>query len=209
MVSSNLVLKSDSGKIMKNRCREKESSHQITLHGDLVDVFGVGVLILGESGTGKSESALDLVVRGHRLVADDVIRVRRENQGILVGEGDESLRHHMEIRGLGIINIADLYGVSAIRHRKRIELVIRLEGWDKKKEYDRLGIDEDSFSLLGLKVPMVTIPVTAGRNIAILIEVAARNHLLKLRGVYSAKAFSNRLGQRLSKASTPGEEYTR
>jgi HPr kinase/phosphorylase len=194
--------------MMEERCRRRSPTREMTVHGNLVDVFGIGVLILGESGTGKSECALDLVVRGHRLVADDVIHIRKEGQEILVGEGDASLRHHMEIRGLGIINIADLYGVSAIRHRKRVELVVELEEWDTKKEYDRLGIDNRSFTLLGLEIPMVTIPVTAGRNIAILIEVAARNHLLKLMGVHSARDFSKRLVRRITEGSTGGEEGT-
>ena len=190
----------------KGRSPKRRVAQEIVLHGNLVDVFGIGVLILGESGTGKSECALDLVDRGHRLVADDVIRIWKENQEVLVGEGDSSLRHHMEIRGLGIINVADLYGVSAIRHRQRVELVVQLETWDAKKEYDRLGIDEHRYSLLGSQIPMVTIPVTAGRNIAILIEVAARNHLLKLMGVYSARDFSDRLTGRISRKSGPIEE---
>jgi len=191
---------------MKGRSPKRRVAQEIALHGNLVDVFGIGVLILGESGTGKSECALDLVDRGHRLVADDVIRIWKENQEVLVGEGDPSLRHHMEIRGLGIINVADLYGVSAIRHRQRVELVVQLETWNAKKEYDRLGIDEHRYSLLGSQIPMVTIPVTAGRNIAILIEVAARNHLLKLMGVYSARDFSDRLTGRISRKSGPIEE---
>ena len=191
---------------MKGRSPKRRIAQEITLHGNLVDVFGIGVLILGESGTGKSECALDLVDRGHRLVADDVICIRKENQEVPIGEGDPSLRHHMEIRGLGIINIADLYGVSAIRHRQRVELVVQLEAWDAKKEYDRLGIDEHSYSLLGYEIPMVTIPVTAGRNIAILIEVAARNHLLKLMGVHSARDFSNRMAGKISRKSGPSEE---
>jgi HPr kinase/phosphorylase len=192
--------------MMKGRSPKRRIAQEITLHGNLVDVFGIGVLILGESGTGKSECALDLVDRGHRLVADDVICIRKEKQEVPIGEGDPSLRHHMEIRGLGIINIADLYGVSAIRHRQRVELVVQLEAWDAKKEYDRLGIDEHSYSLLGYEIPMVTIPVTAGRNIAILIEVAARNHLLKLMGVHSARDFSNRMAGRISRKSGPSEE---
>jgi HPr kinase/phosphorylase len=191
---------------MKGRSPRRRIVQEITLHGNLVDVFGIGVLILGESGTGKSECALDLVDRGHRLVADDVICIRKENQEVPIGEGDPSLRHHMEIRGLGIINIADLYGVSAIRHCQRVELVVQLEAWDAKKEYDRLGIDEHSYSLLGYEIPMVTIPVTAGRNIAILIEVAARNHLLKLMGVHSARDFSDRMTGRISRKSGPSEE---
>ncbi len=171
----------------------EESASETTLHGVLVDVYGIGVLILGESGTGKSECALDLVTRGHRLVADDVVEVIRESDGILIGRGPSRIRHHMEIRGLGIINIRDLFGVAAIRYRKRIELVILLEAWRPEEEYDRLGVEEQSYPILGVPIPTLRIPVSAGRNIAILVEVAARNHLLKLMGVHAARNFAAHL----------------
>jgi HPr kinase/phosphorylase len=160
------------------------------LHGVLVDVYGIGVLLLGESGTGKSECALDLVSRGHRLVADDVVEIWQDNAGTVTGRGPARIRHHMEIRGLGIINIQDLFGIAAIRERKRVELVIQLEAWQPDTEYDRLGLTEHTHPLLGVEIPMLRIPVSAGRNVAILVEVAARNHLLRKMGIHSARAFT-------------------
>lgn len=173
----------------------EDSSSKSTLHGALVDVYGIGVLLLGESGTGKSECALDLVTRGHRLVADDVVEVSQESDRIIMGRGPARIRHHMEIRGLGIINIRDLFGVAAIRYRKRIELVVLLEPWRPEGEYDRLGLEEQTYAILGVAVPMLRIPVSAGRNVAILVEVAARNHLLKLMGVHAARSFTARLAE--------------
>jgi len=167
-----------------------EARAEASLHGVLVDVYGIGVLLLGESGSGKSECALDLISRGHRLVADDVVEIWRDNTGAVTGRGPARIRHHMEIRGLGIINIQDLFGVAAIRERKRIELVIQLETWRPDTEYDRLGLAEQTYSLLGVETPMLRIPVSAGRNVAILVEVAARNHLLKRMGLHAARAFA-------------------
>lgn len=166
---------------------------ETTLPGDLVDVHGIGVLLLGESGTGKSECALDLITRGHRLVADDVVEVTKDGERILIGRGPARIRHLMEIRGLGILSIRDLFGVAAIRYRKRIELVVMLESWCPEEEYDRLGLDEPTYSILGVDIPMLRIPVSAGRNIAILVEVAARNHLLKLLGLHVARRFAKGL----------------
>ncbi len=165
-----------------------------SLHAVLVDVCGIGVLLLGESGTGKSECALDLITRGHSLVADDVVEVWRDESQAVVGRGPARIRHHMEIRGLGIINIRDLFGLAAVRDRKRIELVIHLEAWRPDEEYERLGLAEKTYSLLGVEIPMLCIPVSAGRNVANLVEVAARNHLLKRMGVHAARAFAARLG---------------
>lgn len=167
------------------------------LHGVLVDVYGIGVLLQGPSGSGKSECALDLVVRGHRLVADDLILVSRESPRIVIGQGPEEIRHHMEIRGLGVINIRDLFGIAAIRYRKRIELVVMLEPWSPEVEYDRLGVDDQTTELLGVRLPLLRIPVSAGRNMAILVEVAARNHLLKLMGHHAARQFADRLDRGL------------
>jgi HPr kinase/phosphorylase len=161
--------------------------------GVLVDVSGVGVLLLGESGTGKSECALDLVTRGHRLVADDVVELWREGDQV-VGRGPERIRHHMEIRGLGIINVRDLFGVAATRERKRIELVIHLEPWQADAEYDRLGLTERTETVLGVAIPALCLPLSIGRNVAMLVEVAARNHLLKRMGVHAARAFASTLG---------------
>ena len=164
-----------------------------SLHGVLVDVFGVGILILGKSGVGKSETALDLILRGHRLVADDVVEVVRSGAGSVVGMGAELLRHHMEIRGLGIINIKDLFGVSAVRDRKRVELVVDLVAWDEGQEYDRLGLEEQTFAILGVPVPYLVLPVAPGRNLAAILEVASRDRLLKIRGRHSAREFQEKI----------------
>jgi HPr kinase/phosphorylase len=162
------------------------------MHGVLLDVLGIGVLLLGKSGIGKSETALDLVVRGHRLVADDLIQVRRQ-RGHVVGRGTRVIGHHMEIRGLGIINVKDLFGISAVRDTKKIELLVELREWKEGEEYDRLGFDDHFDRILDVAVPSVQLPVRPGRNLATLIEVAARNQLLKLQGTHSARAFRDQL----------------
>jgi HPr kinase/phosphorylase len=167
------------------------------IHGVLMDILGLGVLIVGESGIGKSECALDLVARGHRLVADDTVEIRRRGETEIVGTCPELTRHHMEVRGLGVINIRDLFGVASTRAAKRVELVVQLERWDSAREYDRLGIDENVYDLLGLKVPLIRMPVAPGRSLAILVEVAARNQLLRTRGLNAAKELVSRLEQRL------------
>jgi HPr kinase/phosphorylase len=170
------------------------------VHGVLMDILGLGVLIVGESGIGKSECALDLVVRGHRLVADDTVEVRRRGETAIIGSCPDLTRHHMEVRGLGVINIRDLFGVAATRTSKRLELVVHLERWDTSREYDRLGLDENLFDVLGLKVPLIQMPVAPGRSLAILVEVAARNQLLRARGLNAAKEFVLRLDSRLRQA---------
>ena len=167
------------------------------IHGVLMDMLGLGVLITGESGIGKSECALDLVVRGHRLVADDTVEIRRRGETTLIGTCPELTRHHMEIRGLGLINIRDLFGVAAIRTSKRVELVVQLERWDPDRDYDRLGIDDLRFDILGLKVPLVRMPVAPGRSLGVLVEVAARNQLLRTRGLNAARDLANRLAETL------------
>ena len=168
---------------------------QTEIHGVLMDVNGVGVLLLGKSGIGKSETALDLIVRGHRLVADDVIKIRAK-AGALVGRGAGILGHHMEIRGLGIINIEDLYGIAAVRAQKKIELVVELHEWsDGADEYDRLGFDDHHERILEVAVPKIRLPVRPGRNLATLTEVAVRNQLLKQQGTHSARAFRDQLQQ--------------
>ncbi|HMG57127.1 MAG TPA: HPr(Ser) kinase/phosphatase [Kofleriaceae bacterium] len=170
------------------------------LHGVLMDVLGIGVLLLSKSGIGKSETALDLVVRGHRLVADDVIKVRR--QGVhVVGRGAGIIGHHMEIRGLGIINVKDLFGISAVRDTKKIELVVELREWSEHEEYDRLGFDDRFDRILDVAVPAVQLPVRPGRNLATLIEVAARNQLLKVQGTHSARAFRDQLHEAMEAQS--------
>jgi HPr kinase/phosphorylase len=172
----------------------------ISIHGVLVDVLGVGVLLQGKSGLGKSEAALELVMRGFRLVADDLVEVRRIAGEVLVGFASELIKHHMEIRGLGIINIKDMFGVAAVRDEKKIELVLELRRWDENEGADRLGLDEMSFDILGVPVPMLRIPVSPGRNVSSLIEVAARNRLLQVRGHHSAREFQERLDRALAAA---------
>jgi HPr kinase/phosphorylase len=174
---------------------------QTTVHGVLVDVLGVGVLLTGKSGIGKSECALDLVLRGHRLVADDVVKVRLKLPAVLFGEGSDLLHYHMEVRGLGIINIKHLFGVAAIRERKKVDLVIELVEWQDGQEYDRLGLEEQTYELLGISLPLQTIPVRQGRNITTIVEVAARNQLLKEMGYHSAVEFEARLEQRMAETA--------
>ena len=162
-----------------------------SLHGVLVEVYGVGILLIGHSGVGKSETALELVERGHRLVADDVVEVSCVNGNIILGRGANSLiSHHMEIRGLGIINISQLYGVGAIREQKEVQLVVKLEEWDQNKVYDRLGMQQSYMDILGVKVPQIDIPVRPGRNLPIIIEAASMNERLKKMGYNSAKEFN-------------------
>lgn len=172
---------------------EEKLASTSSLHGVLMDIFGVGVLILGKSGIGKSECALDLILRGHRLVADDMVHLQKRSPSSVFGSGFEVIQHHMEIRGLGIINIRSLFGVEAIRERKKIELVLELMEWDTHREYDRLGFEEEKYSILGVDLPMLRIPVTPARNLTTIIEVAVRNHLLKVMGYDSALEFEKKL----------------
>jgi len=172
---------------------EEKLASSSSLHGVLMDVYGVGVLILGKSGIGKSECALDLILRGHRLVADDMVHIQKRSPSSVIGSGFEVIQHHMEIRGLGIINIRSLFGVEAIREKKKIELVLELVEWDTHQEYDRLGFEEEKFSILGIELPMLRIPVTPARNLTTIIEVAVRNHLLKVMGYDSALEFEKKL----------------
>lgn len=178
---------------------ESKLSPATSVHGVLLDVLGVGILLLGKSGIGKSEAALDLVERGHRLVADDIVNIRQQRT-MVYGSGSGIIRHHMEIRGLGIINIKDLFGISAVRDTKKIELVIELAEWDASEEYDRIGLDEHRYSILDLELPMLRLPVRPGRNIASIIEVAARNQLLKFQGHDSAREFQDRLNRAIAEA---------
>ncbi len=172
-----------------------------SIHGVLVDVYGVGILMIGKSGIGKSECALELVMRGHRLVADDVIDVSKKPPSTIVGSGNDLIRHHMEIRGLGIINIKDLFGVSAIRETKRIELVVALEEWETGRTYERLGVGGNTHDILSTPIPRITIPVRPGRSLTMIVEVAARNQLLKMMGHHSALDFQNRVQQSLDFAN--------
>ncbi|GIN85373.1 HPr kinase/phosphorylase [Heyndrickxia sporothermodurans] len=163
------------------------------VHGVLVDIYGVGVLITGKSGVGKSEAALELVKRGHRLVADDCVEIRQEDTDTLVGNAPDLIEHLLEIRGLGIINVMTLFGAGAVRSHKRITLVVNLELWDQSKHYDRLGLDEEKMKIIDTELTKLTIPVRPGRNLAIIIEVAAMNYRLKRMGVNAAQQFTDRL----------------
>ena len=173
------------------------------LHAVLLDILGLGVLIVGESGIGKSECALDLIVRGHRLVADDTVEVRRRAETILIGTCPELTRHHMELRGLGVINVKELFGIASTRSSKRVELVVQLERWEPGREYERLGLDDEFYEILGLRVPLIRMPVAPGRNIAILVEVAARNQLLRARGHHAARALAERLDADAARRGAP------
>lgn len=165
---------------------------RITEHGVLVEVYGEGVLILGESGVGKSETALELVKRGHRLIADDVVEIRRVSDRTLLGAAPENIRHLIEIRGIGIVDVKNLYGVGSVKMQENINLVIKLELWDTHKIYDRLGLDDQYTDILGIRVPSLVIPVRPGRNLAIIVEVAAMNNRQKKMGYNAAKVLSER-----------------
>jgi len=185
---------------------EDSLAERTMIHAVLMDILGLGVLITGESGIGKSECALDLIVRGHRLVADDAVELRRRQETILIGTCPELTRHHMELRGLGVINVKELFGIASTRSSKRVELVVQLERWDPAREYERLGLDDATYEVLGLRVPLIRMPVAPGRNIAILVEVAARNQLLRSRGHDAARAFAARLDDTLRRSETTADE---
>ena len=184
---------------------ELKLARTTSVHGVLMDVLGVGILLIGKSGIGKSEAALELVMRGHRLVADDVVDIRRQHTAVF-GSGSDIIKHHMEIRGLGIINIMDLFGIAAIRDHKKVELVIELVEWEQSEKYDRLGVDQYFYTILDVEVPYLRIPVRPGRNMTSIVEVAARNQLLKFRGHDSARAFAERINEAIAKTVPP--EYT-
>ncbi|CAN7206630.1 HPr(Ser) kinase/phosphatase [Rossellomorea sp. LjRoot5] len=172
---------------------ESKLAPTTAVHGVLVDIYGVGVLITGKSGVGKSETALELVKRGHRLVADDCVEIRQEDMDTLIGTSPELIEHLLEIRGLGIINVMTLFGAGAVRSYKRITLCINLELWDKTKQYDRLGLEEEKMRIIDTDITKYTVPVRPGRNLAVIIEVAAMNFRLKRMGVNAAEQFTNRL----------------
>jgi HPr kinase/phosphorylase len=181
-------------------CIERVSSflrgtlaEKTSTHGVLVDVNGIGILILGKSGIGKSECALDLIIRGYRLVADDLVEIAKINEGIIVGRAPMLTKHLIEVRGLGIINIKDIFGISSVREEKRIEMVAELVDWSQDEEYDRLGLVEERYAFLGVSVPYHRLPVRPGRNMTSILEIAARNHLLKLQGHHSAQEFQRKL----------------
>jgi HPr kinase/phosphorylase len=177
----------------------------ITRHGTLVDVYGVGLLYTGKSGIGKSEVALDLIERGHRLVADDVIRITRKSADLVVGTGSELLGHHMEIRGIGIIDVEKLFGIRGIRIQKRIEVEVHLSHWSEDQEYERLGAEDRYTTILGVPIPLVDIPISPGKNITVISEVIAMNHMLKVYGENTAAEFSKRLAERIHRQSMTRE----
>ncbi len=167
---------------------------RITRHGVMVEVYGEGILLLGESGVGKSETAIELIKRGHRLIADDAVEIRRVSSRSLVGSAPENIRHFIELRGIGIVNASRIFGVGAVKLTEKIDMVIKLEPWDAGRVYDRTGLDEEKTEILGIKVPCVTIPVKPGRNLAVIIEVAAMNNRQKKLGYNAAQDLLHRLG---------------
>ena len=166
---------------------------RITRHGVLVEVYGEGVLLLGESGVGKSEAAIELVKRGHRLIADDAVEIKRVSAKSLVGEAPEVIRHYVELRGIGVVDVRRIFGMGAVKQTEKIDLVLELEEWEEGKMYDRLGLDGETINILGIEVPSILIPVRPGRNLAVIIEIAAMNNRQKKMGYDTAKEFSDRL----------------
>lgn len=185
---------------------ESELAPETSLHGVLVDVYGVGVLITGDSGVGKSETALELVKRGHRLVADDNVEIKEINKNELIGKAPKIIEHLLEIRGLGIINVMTLFGAGSILMEKRIKLNINLETWHKEKIYDRVGLNEETLKILDSKITKKTIPVRPGRNLAVIIEVAAMNYRLNNMGINTAEEFNNRLNAEILKNASKEKE---
>jgi HPr kinase/phosphorylase len=180
---------------------DDQFSPQITLHGSFVDVYGVGVLLIGRSGIGKSEIALDLVERGHRLVADDVVNVTRKGEGILMGAGSEMVKHFMEIRGLGLIDVRSMFGIRAIRFQKRVEIVIELDDWKANQEYTRTGLDNEKLSILDVEIEHVQLPIFPGKNVTVITEVIALNYLLKHYGYDAPKEFAKRVERQIAQKS--------
>lgn len=188
----------------------EEFALSMSLHGTLVEVFGVGVLIQGDSSVGKSEAALGLIERGHRLISDDIVKVKKKEGTYLEGCGAELTRHHMEIRGIGIINVANLYGVVCVRDYKSIDIVVKLEAWDDHHFYDRVGLDEKYCDILGVKLPLHILPVKPGRDVVLLLETIALNHRLKGMGYHSAREFNSKLQHLITeKISTKRKKTTR
>lgn len=166
---------------------------QVVVHGSLVDVYGVGVLLAGRSGIGKSEIALDLIERGHRLVADDVVMITRKGEGILIGAGTDLVKHFMEVRGLGLIDVRSMFGIRAIRYQKRVEIIVELEEWRDNEDYTRTGLDNAMFSILDVEIPLVRLPIFPGKNVTVITEVISLNYLLKHYGYDAAKVLAKRL----------------
>ena len=170
-----------------------ELGPRITSHGVLVEVYGEGILLLGDSGVGKSETAIELLKRGHRLIADDAVEIKRVSATSLVGRAPEIIRHYVELRGIGIVDVRRLFGMGAVKESEKIDLVINLESWQQDKMYDRLGLDEQTTEILGIKIPSIVLPVSSGRNLSVVIEVAAMNNRQKKMGYNTAEEFNKRL----------------
>jgi HPr kinase/phosphorylase len=185
---------------------EEKLAPTTTVHGVLMNVYGLGVLLVGDSGIGKSECALELLKRGHMLVADDVVEVKHRLGGVLYGTGAELIRHHMELRGVGIIDLQKIFGVGSVLDKTRIELVIRLEEWKQTVEYDRVGLSDRTTSILGVRVPEIVMPVRPGRNLAVLVEVATLNERLKFRGEFTAKEFNKKLISLMAKRTSEAKK---
>jgi len=180
---------------------DDQFSPQTVIHGSFMDVYGIGVVLIGRSGIGKSEIALDLVERGHRLVADDVVMITRKGEGILIGSGTDVVKHFMEIRGLGLIDIRSIFGIRSIRFQKRVEIIVELQEWSRDMEYTRTGLDHDNTDVLGVEIPHVRLPIFPGKNITVIVEVIALDYLLKHYGFDAAKEFSKRLDAAIAEKS--------
>ncbi len=176
---------------------------RITRHGVLVDIYGEGILLLGDSGIGKSETAIELLKRGHRLIADDAVEIKRVSSRTLVGSAPEIIRHYVELRGIGIVDVCRLFGMGSVANTARIELVVNLEHWEQGKMYDRLGLESETTDILGVKIPSITIPVSPGRNMAVVLEIAAMNHRQKAMGYNTAQEFNKRLMQQMGIEEEP------
>jgi HPr kinase/phosphorylase len=187
---------------------DDQFSQRITIHGSFVDVYGVGICFVGKSGIGKSEVALDLIERGHRLVADDVIILTKKGEGILIGSGTEIAKHNMEIRGLGIIDVERIFGIRAIRYQKRLEILVELEVWDDRANYTRTGLDETTITISETEIPYIKLPILPGKNITVISEVIALNYLLKHYGFDAAEIFKKRLSDRISDKNTNSQRAT-
>jgi len=187
---------------------DDQFSQRITIHGSFVDVYGIGICFVGKSGVGKSEVALDLVERGHRLVGDDVIILTKKGEGILIGSGTDLAKHYMEIRGIGIIDVERIFGIRAIRYQKRLEILVELQVWDEKTHYTRTGLEEKSMTLSGIEIPYIKLPILPGKNITVISEVIALNYLLKHYGYNAAEIFQKRLSERISDKNSRNKRAT-
>jgi len=185
---------------------EEKFAPQISKHGTLVDVYGIGVLLTGRSGIGKSEVALDLIERGHRLVVDDLVLITRKSEDVLIGAGNDIIQHYIEIRGLGIIDVKNMFGIRAIRQQKRIEVEVLLEDWDASEDYERLGLEEHNTEILGVKIPEIHLPIFPGKNITVIVETIALNTLLQIFGISAAKELDEQLLKALAKRKTDKEK---